>query len=130
MVRILVDTSVWIEYFRSGAGATLSVLIEEDLVTTNDLILTELTPFAEHLNQFELVDALQALEKEPLQIQWEGLRQLQLLNLRNGINRVGIPDLIIVQQVIDRGLHLWSYDNHFKQMSQIVNLHLFKESNS
>ena len=45
-MSVLVDTSVWIEYFRSGNNfEKLDFLIDENLVVTNDLILAELIPF-------------------------------------------------------------------------------------
>jgi len=44
-MEVLVDTSVWIDYFRSGdKSAKLDFLIDENLVVINDLILTELLP--------------------------------------------------------------------------------------
>ena len=42
---VLLDTSVWIDYFRSGdKSEKLYFLIDENLVVINDLILTELLP--------------------------------------------------------------------------------------
>lgn len=38
------------------------------------------------------------------------------MNLKNGINKVGIPDLIIIQQVVDQKISLFSFDKHFKLM--------------
>lgn len=51
-MSVLVDTSVWIEYFRSGNNfEKLDFLIDENLVVTNDLILAELIPFLKIRNQ-------------------------------------------------------------------------------
>ena len=45
-MSVIVDTSVWIDYFRSGNNsAKLDFLIDEDLIVINDLILAELVPF-------------------------------------------------------------------------------------
>jgi len=33
------------------------------------------------------------VKKLPLEINWEQIRDYQLINLQNGINKVGIPDL-------------------------------------
>ena len=45
-MSVLVDTSIWVEYFRNGNNAArLDLLIDENLVVTNDLILAELIPF-------------------------------------------------------------------------------------
>ncbi len=122
---ILVDSSIWINYFKLGKHAVLSKLILENLICTNELILTELIPFALHQEKYALADGLLAINKIPLNIDWEGIRKLQQLHLSHGINRVGIPDLIIAQQALEYGLQLWSLDKHFAHMSKIVHLDLF-----
>ena len=43
---ILVDSSVWIDYFNSGVNSSrLDELIDENIVVTNAFILAELIPF-------------------------------------------------------------------------------------
>ncbi|HAC15858.1 MAG TPA: PIN domain nuclease [Bacteroidetes bacterium] len=123
--KVLVDSSVWIQYFRYGDGEKLSRLIEEDLVCTNELIFTEIAPILIKNGQNEVLDGLKALEFVPLIINWEGIRNLQLHNLNQGINKIGIPDLIILQQVIDEKLSLYTLDKHFKLMQKHVNFDLY-----
>ena len=41
--KVLVDSLVWIKFFKTGDD-TLEELIGEDMVCTNELILTELLP--------------------------------------------------------------------------------------
>ena len=44
-MSVLVDTSVWVNYFRSGKDSgKLDFLIDENLIVINDLILAELVP--------------------------------------------------------------------------------------
>lgn len=120
---ILVDTSVWIDYFREGKYAeTLDDLILSDLVCTNEIILTELIPALSHRKQKEVIESLRALPCIPYTIFWEGVRLLQQLNLQNGINKVGLPDLMIVQHCIVADLELWSLDKDFELMSNHVAL--------
>lgn len=46
---VLVDTSVWIDYFHNGINSThLDSLIDSGKVCVNDLILTELVPSIRH----------------------------------------------------------------------------------
>lgn len=116
--KVLVDSSVWIEYFRNGNIPQLDQLLEEDLVCTNQLILTELVPFLNHHGEMETVEELQALKVLPLDIDWEIVRDYQLQNLKAGINKVGMPDLIILQQVITEKITLFSFDKHFKLMQK------------
>ena len=116
---ILVDSSVWIDFFRGGEQSNLlKTLIELDVVCTNEIILSELVPALKHQKYFAIIESIYALPCISHAIFWEGIRALQLLNLQNGINKVGLPDLIIAQQCIDEGIELWSFDKHFRLMSQ------------
>ena len=116
--NVLIDSSVWIQYFKNGGLPKLDRLIEEDLVCTNELIITELAPVMMKRNEYEILEGLFAIQKIPLNIDWDIIREYQLINLKKGINRVGIPDLIILQQVIDEKLTLFSIDNHFAVMQK------------
>jgi predicted nucleic acid-binding protein len=125
--NILIDSSVWIEYFRSGKPAKLDRIIEEDLVCINELILTELAPSLMLKKETEILEGLNAIEIIPLNIDWDIIRDYQLMNLQNGINNVGIPDLIILQQVIEQKMSLFSFDKHFKLMQKHLHFELITE---
>lgn len=122
--KVLVDSSVWIDYFRSGDIPMLDRLIEEDLVCTNELILTELAPTLMHRSRNDVLESMNSLERIPLRIDWQLLQKYQFMNLQNGINKVGIPDLIILQQVIDEKIDLFSFDRHFGLMKSFLNFQL------
>ena len=124
---VLVDSSVWIEYFKSGGIEKLDRLIEEDLACINELILTELAPALMLRNETDILDGLQAIRIIPLNVDWEIVRDYQLRNLKNGINKVGIPDLIILQQVIDEKITLFSFDKHFRLMQSQLEFDLTSE---
>jgi len=56
-MSVLVDTSVWVEYFRCGNNSEkLDFLIDENLIVTNDLILAELIPFLKVRKQRRLTN--------------------------------------------------------------------------
>lgn len=118
--KVLIDTSVWIEYFKKGGIPKLDRLIEEDLACINELILTELAPSLLMKKETEILEGLQAIEMIPLNIDWAIIRDYQLMNLKNGINKIGIPDLIILNQIIDRKISLFSFDKHFQLMQNIL----------
>lgn len=122
--NVLIDSSVWIEYFKSGGIEKLDRLIEEDLVCINELIFTELAPALMLRNETDILVGLQALTMIPLNVDWEIVRDYQLMNLKDGINKVGIPDLIILQQVIDEKITLFSFDKHFQLMQSHLNFDL------
>jgi len=58
-MSVLVDTSIWIEYFRTGNNSEkLDFLIDENLIVINDLILAELVPSLRVRNQRKIVKLL------------------------------------------------------------------------
>ena len=127
MKQILVDSSVWISYFRDeNAHKRLNELIENNQICTNDLILAELLPFLHIKKHNDVVDLMLELPKAGLAINWEFIIQLQIGNLQNGINRVGIPDLIIVDHVIANNLILYSEDRHFRLMKEHASFELLQ----
>ena len=124
-MSVLVDTSVWVEYLRSGNYAEkLDFLIDENLIVTNDLILAELIPFLKLKNQKKLISLLQHIERLDLSIDWNQIVAYQYNCLKNGINGVGIPDLIIAQNALQNHCKIFSLDDHFRLMKDILNLQL------
>ena len=122
----LVDTSVWIDYFRNGITADMvDTLIKEDELCINDVILAELIPSINQRREFELKGLLLSIPKLQLRIDWDGLVSMQTENLRNGINKVGMADLMIAQNAMQNGVSLFSCDRHFQLMSAIMPLPLF-----
>src|SRR5271157_2890963 len=107
MRNILVDSSVWIGYFGGNPDVEiLNRIIDSNLICINDLILSELVPFLRLRKQKKLIELLYSVRNIPLVIDWEGLINYQTVNLKNGINKVGIPDLVILQNVIENDLEL------------------------
>lgn len=122
---ILVDTSVWIEYFRHGKNLErLDFIIDENLVVTNDLILAELIPFLKIRKQNKIISLLHNINKLPISINWEQIIEFQHKCLKNGLNGVGIPDLIIAQNAKQNGCEVYTLDNHFQLIKNIVKLEL------
>jgi len=113
-VEVLVDTSIWIDYFKSGEDSEkLDYLIDENLVLTNELILTELLPLLVLKKEQKLISLLEKIQKYPVQINWNELVEYQVQCLKTGISGVGIPDLIIAQNAIQNNLPVYSIDKHF-----------------
>jgi len=110
MRRILVDSSIWIDYFRDkGSYGVLDDLIANNQVCVNDVILAELLPFLYHKGSQEVAEALLALPKVDLRVDWAALIHFQL------------------QSVLDHHLLLFAADTHFKLMSQEFDFGLFEE---
>ena len=111
-MSVLVDTSVWVDYFRTtGYADTIDFLIDENLIVTNQLILAELILFLHVRNQKHLISILKELKQSPISIDWDGIIKMQIVCIKKGINGVGIPDLIIAQNAVHCGVKLLSADN-------------------
>ena len=124
-MKVLVDSSVWVNYFRGvGDPSPMDWLIEEGLLVTNDLILAELTPPLLVHGERKLVNLLREIERIPLNLDWDALIALQVICIRKGINKVGIPDLILAQHAIQNKLSLFTVDKHFGLLSRYVPLDL------
>jgi predicted nucleic acid-binding protein len=121
-MSVLVDTSIWVEYFRSDNNSEkLDFLIDENLIVTNDLILAELVPFLKVRNQRKLINLLLNINKFDLSINWNQIIEYQHKCLKNGLNGIGIPDLIIAQNAKQNHCEIYSLDHHFRLMKDILN---------
>ncbi|NQT58644.1 MAG: PIN domain-containing protein [Bacteroidetes bacterium] len=124
---VLVDSSVWIEYFK-GNECTLPLngLIDSNNICINDLILSELIPSINHRKEENLKELLLSVAKIPIEINWNYIITMQTLNLRNGIHKVGISDLIIAQNTIENDMELFALDKHFLLMSELHGIKIYK----
>ncbi len=123
---VLVDTSIWIDYFRGGENSMdMEFLIDENLILTNDIILAELIPYLKIKKQTKVINLLYEVTRIPLDIRWEEIIEFQLKCLKSGANGVGIPDLIIAQNAKQNNYKIYSLDKHFRLLDKVlkVNLH-------
>lgn len=119
-MNVLVDSSAWIAYFRGVEGSsTMDRLIAEGLLATNGLILAEILPALLLRREDDLVFLLREMECLPLRTDWEGIVQMQVTCLRNGVNKMGIPDLMIVQNAIQNHAAILTLDKHFTLMARL-----------
>jgi len=115
---VLVDTSIWIEYFRSGSNSEkLDFLIDENLIVINDLILAELVPSLKVHNQRKIVKLLYDIKKLELSINWDQIIVFQFKCLKNGLNAIGIPDLIVAQNAKQNRCEIYSLVSAHPEMA-------------
>lgn len=128
-MNVLVDSSVWIAFFRgeSDPSSVLDTLLAEDRVLTNELILCELVPPLRLRGHKKVIQLLSEIRKIPLQINWRQIEDRQTLCLQNGINGIGIPDLVIAQNAIDAKIPLYSLDKHFRLIASCLPLQCYKD---
>jgi predicted nucleic acid-binding protein len=124
-MSVLVDTSIWIEYFRTGNNSEkLDFLIDENIIVINDLILAELVPALRVRNQRRVVKLLYNIIKLELSINWDQIIEFQFKCLKNGLNGIGIPDLIVAQNAKQNRCEIYSLDSQFILMKDILRLQL------
>ena len=122
---ILVDTSIWIEYFRSGNNSEkLDFLIDENLIVINNLILAELVPSLRVRGLRKIIKLLYNINKLELSINWDQIIELQFKCLKNGLNGIGIPDLVLAQNAKQNHCKIYTLDRHFELMKDILKLQL------
>ena len=122
---VLVDSSVWIDYFKSGRRSEkLDYMIDENIVVTNDLILAELVPFLRIRNQRKIVRLMEAIGKLRMNIILDEIIEYQYMCLKKGVNGIGLPDLIIAQNAKQHHTEIYTLDSHFTMMKTVLELKL------
>jgi len=120
-MHVLVDTSIWTDFFRKGDNAErMEFLIDENLLAVNDIILAELIPYLKIKKQAKVIKLLHEINKLPLHIRWNEIIEFQTKCLREGVNGVGIPDLIIAQNAKQHGSKIYTLDKHFRLLQTIL----------
>ena len=77
-------------------------------------------------HQNAIIEGLLHLDRIPLGIDWNLITNYQIMNFKKGINKVGIPDLIIVDNVVANNLVLFTEDKHFKLMQKNIVFDLYE----
>jgi predicted nucleic acid-binding protein len=127
MNMVLVDSSVWIAFLEGAEESRLLFpLLDSNQLCINDLILAELIPSLNHKKELALARLLESIERLDIKIDWNEIIRIQTANLKNGINRVGIPDLIIAQNAIQNQVKLLSFDRRFELMKKHTGLKIFE----
>ena len=130
MSQVLVDSSIWIQFFRRPEAVVslqLDWLLAHRLVCTTGVVKAELVPGARTPKDFRrlrrLFDALPlAPEREGF---WTHLIRFQCRLQRNGIPETGIPDLIVATVAIQNRKLVFSTDEDFPRMARHIPLRLF-----
>jgi len=122
-MKNLVDSSAWIEFFKGNPEFSfINDLININAICINDIILAELLPSIIHKKERKLAELLNSVKKYMLVIDWEEIRAIQLLNLKNGNNNVGLSDIIVAQNCVQNRLKIITRDKHYKAMEKYLPL--------
>lgn len=128
---VLVDTSVWIAFFREGsspAARKLDVLLEEGEACICGLIEAELLPGLHTKDRTRvraLMSGLPCLETAA-EI-WTDVADIQERSLAQGFGPFSIPDLIVAAVALRHKVPLFSLDKHFLSIARVTGLQLWEE---
>lgn len=123
----LLDSSVWISYFRPEGGQVLKRAVQQALrrgdVFTCQVVRTEILIGARDDKSFaKLADHLAAVPEVPLnESVWEWAARLGYLMRKKGVI-VPVPDLLIAQAALAHDLVLWHVDEHYEVIRRFAPL--------
>lgn len=119
---ILIDTSIWIEYFRGKdykISKHVDILIDNELAFICLPVKLELVNGVLNKEQKKLADLLSYLPYPASpDIRWAEIERNISIARKKG-KRFGLLDLIIASIAEQSNLIIWSKDNDFKEMSSI-----------
>lgn len=125
---VLVDTSVWIDYFRgikSPETDRLEILLDEESVATGDLIITELMQGFRTKTQItiakQIVSSLEYFDLVGKEVALQAAENYRFLR-KQGITIRKTIDIIIGTFCIVNGVKLLHCDRDFEPMETYLNL--------
>jgi predicted nucleic acid-binding protein len=126
---VLVDTSIWIEYFNrpdSKKGGSLHALLKNGRVVVAGLVLTELLRGARLEKEFKLIaESMTALPfLETSLTTWIEAGRIGYSLRRKGVT-VPTTDLLIASIALENNCLVFTLDPHF---NKIPDIKLYKES--
>lgn len=121
--NILVDTSIWIEFFNrpdSKAGGSLETLIKKGNVSVAGVILTELLQGAKLDKEFDaILDSVIALPFLDTTLNtWIMAGKISFSLRRKGIT-IPTTDLVIASLAIENDSSVFTLDPHFKKIPNL-----------
>jgi predicted nucleic acid-binding protein len=127
---ILVDTSVWIDFFRtpdSPYSLFLDFLLEEKRVCTTHLIKAEVVPGAKTVKRYwELMDYFDHLPQvEDPPSMWDDIMRVQFRLKRVG-HSASIPDLMIAVIAHNNERTIFTKDSDFKFIQKVLPIPLLE----
>jgi predicted nucleic acid-binding protein len=123
VTSVLIDTSVWISYFRPCGSGDLVLAIRDVILEGRGCtcwpVQAELLVGARELSSFERLRALLAsLVQLPVDEElWERTARLGFDLRRKGLT-IPLPDLLIAETAIAAQCELWHADQHYEAIRE------------
>lgn len=126
---VLVDTSVWIAFFRDGssqAAKKLDMLLDEGEACFCGLIEAELLPGLRKEDRTRVRTLMAGLPCMEIATDiWADVAEIQERSLAQGLGPFSIPDLILAAVALRHKVPLFSLDSHFLSIARVTGLKLW-----
>jgi predicted nucleic acid-binding protein len=120
-MNYIVDSNIWIEFFnRKNFFESVSELLENNTAFINKIILAELLPSARLKNEKDFIECLSGIEVIDLNIDWNEIIEIQFQSIKNGINKLGLLDIVIAQNAKQNNLGLFTINRHMILLCQLI----------
>ena len=117
----IVDSNIWIEFFNKGNFFdSVSELLKNNEVYINKIILAELIPSSMAKKEEEFIECLSGIEIFELDIDWDEIIDIQYQCIKNGINKLGLLDIAIVQNAQQNGADLFTINRHMILLCNLI----------
>jgi len=118
-----IDSNIWIEYFNRGNYFdSVSDLLVNNEVYINKIILAELIPSAKLNNENEFIECLYGIELLELDIDWDEITEIQYKCIKKGINKLGLPDIIIAQNARQNNTGIFTLNRHMILLCNLMGI--------
>jgi predicted nucleic acid-binding protein len=117
----IIDSNIWIEYFNRGNYFdAVSDLLNNNEVYINKIILAELIPSARSKNEKEFIECLYGIEFLELDIDWDEIIEIQYYCIKNGINKLGLLDIVIAQNAKQNNVGVFTINRHMTLLCNLI----------
>ena len=126
--ELVVDTSVWVEFFRGMPLPVLETALEQGMVVLAPIVVAELlsAPISPR-ERTKLADMLADLPLHDTPFDhWRAVGELRARLARRGLT-VSTPDAHVAQCAIDRAASVWSRDQVFERIAATGEIRILSE---
>jgi len=130
MAKVLVDTSVWVSFFRGASSVftdQLAELLQNDAACTTAIIRTELLSGTRNESEFRaLANTLSAIDQlSEMPDFWDRVAHYRFQLARKGI-QASITDLSIALMARDHRCPLLTEDKEFRPIARVIPFEFIK----
>lgn len=126
MKQVLVDTNIWIEYFREGKfSQNIESLITEGRIATCGVVKAELFPFVKKKKTVvkALLNSIHHLSFG--ESWWDTLMEVHETILSKKYHPYGIADLILLTLCIKHNAGLLTQDKDFLRLESVIPVEIY-----